>query len=118
MNNKGRKIGSKNKLTNTSKEGLFKVVSNELKRLNKLITTLPIYERFTKLIPYAKLLCVGNDEISYSTRKIIFESLQSEFKKLKFYINHLPKEKRANELRKILMMLSPEQIEKAIDKIE
>jgi hypothetical protein len=110
-NNFGRKKASFNKLSKEAKENLYTVFENDLQRFDKIFANLPMDEKFTGLKPVVKLLCTGSDEVSIKTKKLIYDSLKREFKMLKFYINQLPTEKRAAELRQYLFCLDKEQIE-------
>ena len=110
-NNFGRKKASFNKLSKKAKESLLTTFENDFGRLDKIFAYVPYDERFSSLKPVVKMLCTGSDEVSLKTKEIIYESLHLEFKKLKFYINQLPTEKRATELRQYLFYLDKEQIE-------
>lgn len=116
-NNFGRKKASFNKLSKGTKESLLTTFENDFKRLDKIFAYVPYDERFSSLKPVVKMLCTGSDEVSLKTKEIIYESLHLEFKKLKFYINQLPTEKRATELRQYLFCLDKEQIEEIFSNI-
>lgn len=75
-------------------------------------------KKFITLKPIVKILCSGNDEVSIETKKIIFESLKDEFKKLKFHICQLPPEKKAVELRKYLTYLDKNQIDEVLKNLK
>lgn len=113
----GRHQKSYNKLTKEAKELILEHFENDFKRADKLFAYVPIDERFKSLKPIVKQLTTGNDEVSIKTKEIIFESLKEEFKKLKFYINQLPQDKRAIELRQYLYYLDKEQIETVFSNI-
>jgi hypothetical protein len=106
----GRKADSFNKLSKESKESLLEAFENDLQKLDKLFSYIPMDERFVGLKPIVKMLCTGSDEISIKTKELIYESLKREFKMLKFYINQLPQNKKAIELRQYLFCLDKEQI--------
>ncbi|MDR3026612.1 hypothetical protein [Chryseobacterium sp.] len=109
--NSGRKIGSRNKLSTKAKENLLELFEDDIKQLHKSINYVSPDERFIKLKPIIKLLCTGSDEVSNNTRNLIYESLKGEFTKIKFYLNQLPSDKRASELRQYMNYLNKEQIE-------
>lgn len=75
-------------------------------------------ERFVGLKPIVKMLCTGSDEVSIKTKELIYESLKREFNMLKFYINQLPQNKKAIELRQYLFCLDKEQIEEIFTTIK
>ncbi|MDN3694995.1 hypothetical protein QWZ06_23545 [Chryseobacterium tructae] len=116
--NSGRKIGSRNKLSTKAKENLLELFEDNIKQLHKSINYVSPDERFVRLKPIIKLLCTGNDEISNNTRNLIYESLKSEFTKTKFYLNQLPSDKRASELRQYMSYLNKEQIENIFGSIK
>ncbi len=107
----GRKIGSRNKLTPKAKESLLQLFGEDIQMLHKSLMYIGYDERFIKIRPLVQLLCKGDDEVSKETRKIIFESLKIEFKKLPTYLRQLPADKRAIELKKIIFLLDKESIE-------
>lgn len=107
----GRKSESFNKLSKEAKESLLIAFENDLQKLDKLFNYLPMDERFVGLKPIIKMLCTGSDEVSLNTKQLIYESLKREFKMLKFYINQLPQNKKAIELRQYLFCLDKDQIE-------
>lgn len=111
LTNGGRKQGSRNKLTPTTKENLLQLFGEDIQRLHKSLNYISYDERFVKLRPVLQLLCKGDDEVSKETRKIIFDSLKDEFKKLPTYVTQLRGENRSVELRKYLLLLDKEQIE-------
>lgn len=111
LKNSGRKIGSQNKLSVKAKENLLELFEGDIKQLHRSFNYVDIDERFVTLKPIIKLLCTGNDDVSNNTRNIIYESLKNEFVKIKFYINQLPPDKRATELRQYLSYLNKDQIE-------
>lgn len=109
--NGGRKQGSRNKLTPTAKEHLLQLFGEDIQRLHKSLNYISPDLKFIRLHPILQLLCKGDDEVSKETRKIIFESLKDEFKKLQTYLRQLPADKRALELKKIIFLLNKESIE-------
>ena len=116
-NNFGRKKASFNKISKETKESLLKAFKNDFERYDKIFAYVPYDERFSSLKPVIKMLCTGSDEVSIKTKEIIYESLHLEFKKLKFYINQLPTEKRATELRQYLFCLDKQQIEEVFSSL-
>lgn len=111
LKNSGRKIGSQNKLSVKARENLLELFEGDIKKLHKSFNYVDVDEKFITLKPVIKLLCTGNDEVSNNTRNLIYESLKNEFVKIKFYINQLPPDKRATELRQYLNYLNKDQIE-------
>jgi hypothetical protein len=107
----GRKAESFNKLSKEAKESLLEAFENDLQKIDKLFSYIPMNERFVGLKPIIKMLCTGSDEVSIKTKELIYESLKREFNMLKFYINQLPQNKKAIELRQYLFCLDKEQIE-------
>ncbi|AWM14644.1 hypothetical protein DI487_12790 [Flavobacterium sediminis] len=107
----GRKLKSTNKLTKNAKQELFQAFKEDFVGLEKSFAYLPMDERFVGLKSIIKILCAGNDKVSIKTKEIVYESLNREFKMLKFYINQLPQNKKATELRQYLFCLDKEQIE-------
>ena len=107
----GRKLSSNNKLTKNAKQELFNAFEEDFVRLEKSFAYLPMDERFVGLKPIIKVLCTGDDEVSKKVKELIYESLKREFKMLKFYINQLPANKKATELRQYLFCLDKQQIE-------
>lgn len=116
--NSGRKIGSQNKLSIKAKENLLELFEGDIKQLHRSFNYVGIDERFVTLKPIIKLLCTGNDDVSNNTRNLIYESLKNEFVKIKFYINQLPSDKRATELRQYLNYLNKDQIENIFGSIK
>ena len=114
----GRKAESFNKLSKEAKESLLEAFENDLQKLDKLFGYIPMNERFVGMKPVVKMLCTGSDEVSIKTKELIYESLKREFNMLKFYINHLPQEKKAIELRQYLFCLDKEQIEEIFKTIK
>jgi len=109
----GRKLGSINKITPEARKALLRVFKDDFQKLDKLLHYVPFDERFVALKPYAKMLCIGSDDISTQIKEIIFENLKKEFVPHKFisYLNQLEPKKRAVEMRHYLKMLTPKQIE-------
>jgi len=118
LKNSGRKIGSQNKLSVKAKENLLELFEGDIKQLHRSFNYVGIDERFVTLKPIIKLLCTGNDDVSNNTRNLIYESLKNEFVKIKFYINQLPSDKRATELRQYLNYLNKDQIENIFGSIK
>jgi hypothetical protein len=114
----GRKAESFNKLSKEAKESLLEAFENDLQKLDKLFSYIPMNERFVGLKPVVKMLCTGSDEVSIKTKELLYESLKREFNMLKFYINQLPQEKKAIELRQYLFCLDKEQIEEIFKTIK
>ncbi|ANO48849.1 hypothetical protein Pf1_00601 [Flavobacterium columnare] len=114
----GRKAESFNKLSKEAKESLLEAFENDLQKLDKLFGYIPMNERFVGMKPVVKMLCTGSDEVSIKTKELIYESLKREFNMLKFYINQLPQEKKAIELRQYLFCLDKEQIEEIFKTIK
>lgn len=111
----GRHKQSLNKFSKNSKQKIFEHFEDDLKRLDKLFAYVPMDERFQKLKIVIKILCSGNDEVSIKTKELIYETLEREFTKLKFYINQLPQNKKAIELRQYLFCLDKNLIEKVFN---
>lgn len=107
----GRNSNSFNKLSKEAKQSLYEAFGDDLGKLENLFHHIPVNEKFVGLKPIVKMLCTGADEVSLKTKGLIYESLKREFKMLKFYINQLPQEKKAIELRQYLFCLDKEQIE-------
>lgn len=118
LKNSGRKIGYQNKLSVKAKENLLELFEGDIKQLHRSFNYVGIDERFVTLKPIIKLLCTGNDDVSNNTRNLIYESLKNEFVKIKFYINQLPSDKRATELRQYLNYLNKDQIENIFGSIK
>lgn len=114
----GRKAESFNKLSKEAKESLLEAFKNDLQKLDKIFGYVPMDERFVGLKPIVKMLCTGSDEVSIKTKELIYESLKREFNMLKFYINQLPSNKKAIELRQYLFCLDKEQIEEIFKTIK
>lgn len=113
-NNYGRKSGSLNKFSKESKEEISKLFEKDFMEMRKHFNYVDLDKKFIALKPIAKILCSGNDEVSLETKRIIFESLKAEFKKLKFHICQLPPEKKAVELRQYLTYLDKSQIDEVM----
>ena len=109
----GRKKGSRNVLSKQVKELLFEALENDLKNLDKLMRTPNPDERIMHLKHFSGLIAKGDDQIAIDTRKLIFEGLESHYKKMNLYFNHVPQQKKMSELRQYLKLL-PEQKRKSI----
>lgn len=109
--NGGRKLGSRNKLTPTAKENLLQIFGEDIQRLHKSLNYISPDKKFAIMRPILQLLCKGDDEVSKETRKIIFDSLKDEFKKLPTYLRQLPADIRGQEIKKMVLLLNKEQIE-------
>lgn len=109
--NKGRTPGSLNNLNKLAKEDLLKYLSEPQNNMKKLISHIPMEDRFQQLKSIIKILIRGSDHVSICLKELIFEQLKGEFNRYRFYFASLPNDKKASELRQFLKMLPPDKIE-------
>lgn len=113
----GRKKGSRNVLSKKVKELLFEALENDLKNLDRLMKTQNSDERIMHLKHFSGLIAKGDDQIAIETRKLIFEGLESHYKKMKLYFNHVPQQKKMSELRQYIKLLPEQKRESVIKKL-
>jgi hypothetical protein len=118
--NKGRKAGSKNRFTQETKEDLSNTMLPHIQGMLKSINGTSPEKRINtllKFMPYflTKGTISGNEA---EVQAIVFNQLFPHYNKMGIYFNHLPNEKKADFLAKVIKLITPEQVSKLIPAIK
>ena len=109
---RGRQQGSKNRMTQRTKQYLGEAISPHIKEVFKNINALDPEQRIRiliKCLPYFLSKGKVSDEET-EVQKILYEQLLPHYKKIDIYFNHLPLEEKGKVLVQLLKMLTPQQI--------
>lgn len=109
MNNKGRKIGSKNIINQNLKKELTDIILDEFKKEVKQFPTMEPEKRMRLLInmlPYV----LPKSNLSFEESEIqemIIDKMTPEYKKLQLYFVQIAPEKKAQVLLSLMKQLNP-----------
>jgi hypothetical protein len=112
MNNqKGRKVGAKNKFTAEQKKEMREVLLPLMRRMKKDMAAMEPYQRMKVLLQYLPYLLtkgtIPQDEVEI--QEIIFKELEGHYKRLRIYFSHVPPEKKAELMRGFMVFFSVKQ---------